>query len=198
MSEADTCREYVLPRLYAAGWDDDRIAEQRTFTDGRIIVTGAKVRRRPQKRADYLLRYRADFTIAVVEAKPAYKTPGDGLQQAKDYAQILGLKFAYATNGNGIVEFDFLTGQERELEAFPAPDDLWTRLTQAPGLTPEAAARLLTPAHHLSGKSPRYYQEIAINRAVQAILQGKRRQGQNYQHYPRGPGSLGGHGGIAR
>ena len=174
-TEADTCRQFVLPKLYASGWDDERIAEQRTFTDGRIVVAGSKVLRRPQKRADYLLRYRPDMTIAVVEAKPTYKTPADGLQQAKDYAQILGLKFAYATNGHGIVEFDFLTGREQELDAFPTPDELWTRLTRSTGLTPEAAQRLLTPPCYLPGKSPRYYQEIAINRAVQAVLQGKRR-----------------------
>jgi type I restriction enzyme R subunit len=78
-TEADTCRQFVLPKLYAAGWDDDRIAEQRTFTDGRIVVTGRLTRRRPGKRADYILRYRPDFSIAVVEAKPRYKTPGEGL-----------------------------------------------------------------------------------------------------------------------
>ncbi len=174
-TEADTCRQYVLPKLYAAGWDDDRISEQRTFTDGRIVVTGRLTRRRPGKRADYILRHRPDFSIAVVEAKPSYKTPGEGLQQAKDYAEILGLKFAYATNGHGIVEFDYLTGHERELDAFPTPDELWNRLAATTGLTPEAADRLLTPACPLSGKSSRYYQEIAINRAVQAILQGKHR-----------------------
>jgi type I restriction enzyme R subunit len=65
----------------------------------------------------------------VVEAKPDYTTPGDGLQQAKDYAEILGLKFAYATNGHGIVEFDYLTGLERELDVFPTPAELWARLT---------------------------------------------------------------------
>jgi len=175
LSEADTCRRYVVPALHSAGWDDERIAEQRTFTDGRIMVAGSKVHRRPGKRADYILRYRPDMPIAVVEAKPTYRTPGEGLQQAKDYAEILGLKFAYATNGHGIVEFDYLTGRERELNAFPTPDELWNRLTAATGLAPEAAQRLLTPAYHLSGKSPRYYQEIAINRTVQAILQGKRR-----------------------
>src|SRR5512143_1481447 len=125
LTEADTCRKYVLPKLYGAGWDDDHITEQKTFTDGRIIVGGVKPRRGKQKRADYLLRYRPDFTIAVVEAKPIYKNPGDGLQQAKDYAEILGLKFAYATNGEGIVEHDFLTGKDNDLEAFPKPDDLW-------------------------------------------------------------------------
>lgn len=178
ITEADTCRKYVLPKLIAAGWDTDphSFTEQKTFTDGRILVVGDKVKRSRQKRADYLLRYTRDFLIAVVEAKAAYKAPGDGLQQGKEYAQILGLKFAYSTNGHGIVEFDFLTGKEREIEAFPAPDDLWRRLRKAEGLKDDKVAeRLLTPSNHLSGKSPRYYQEIAINRAVQAILQGKRR-----------------------
>jgi len=107
-TEADTCRRYVLPKLYAAGWTDDQISEQRTFTDGRIMVAGTKVWRRPQKRADYLLRYRSNLMVAVVEAKASHKGPADGLQQAKEYAQILDLKFAYAANGHGIVEHDFL------------------------------------------------------------------------------------------
>jgi type I restriction enzyme R subunit len=122
------------------------------------------------------LRYTRDFVIAVVEAKAAYKTPSDGLQQAKEYAAILDLKFAYATNGHGIVEFDFLTGQERQLETFPAPDELWKRLCVDEQLKDATAAdQLLTPYNHLSGKSPRYYQDIAINRTVRAILQTKPR-----------------------
>ena len=104
LTEADTCRLYILSKLYGAGWTDEQISEQKSFTDGRIVVAGTKVKRRPQKRADYLLRYRRDFPIAVVEAKTIYAHPGDGLQQAKEYAQILGLKFAYATNGKGIVD----------------------------------------------------------------------------------------------
>ncbi len=101
MTEADTCRRFVVPCLQAAGWDNAPhvINEQRTFTDGRILFTGGKARRGPQKRADYLLRYRPDFPIAVVEAKAHYRHAGDGLQQAKEYAEILRLKFAYATNG---------------------------------------------------------------------------------------------------
>ncbi len=175
LSEADTCRKYVLPKLYTAGWTDDQISEQRTFTDGRIVVTGDKPRRRRQKRADYLLRYRRDFPIAVVEAKPVYKEPGDGLQQAKDYAQILGLQFAFATNGTGIVEHDFLTGKDNDISAFPTPEELWGRLSSAQNISDEIAQKLLTPSYHLPGKTPRYYQEIAINRAIQSILQGKRR-----------------------
>lgn len=176
LTEADTCRKYVLPKLYAAGWSDDQISEQKTFTDGRIVVAGNKVSRRPQKRADYLLRHTRDFMIAVIEAKAAYKKPGDGLQQAKAYAQILGLKFAYSTNGHGIVEHDFLTGLDGDLDTFPSPADLWQRIQKSEGIeTKNIADRLLTPSYHLSGKSPRYYQEIAINRAVQAVLQGKPR-----------------------
>jgi hypothetical protein len=122
-NEADTCRRYIVPLLQRAGWDEPphRINEQVPFTDGRVIVTGRAGRRRPGKRADYLLRLRPDFAIAVIEAKPSYRNPGDGLQQAKEYAEILGLKFAYSTNGHGIIEYDFTTGLERGLDRFPTP-----------------------------------------------------------------------------
>jgi type I restriction enzyme R subunit len=177
LNEADTCRKLVLPKLQQAGWDSDphRLCEQVSFTDGRIVVGGGKAKRRPGKRTDYLLRYRSQITLAVLEAKASYKTPADGLQQAKEYAAILGLKFAYSSNGQGIVEFDAITGQEREIEAFPTPEELWKRLRAAEDINTAAAETLLTPAYHLSGKTPRYYQEIAINRAIQAILQGKHR-----------------------
>jgi type I restriction enzyme, R subunit len=178
ITEADTCRKYVLPKLTATGWDTapHSFTEQKTFTDGRILLVGDKAHRGLQKRADYLLRYTRDFTITVVEAKAAYKSPGDGLQQAKDYAEVLGLKFAYSTNGHGIMEFDYLTGLERELETFPTPDELWARYCVGQQINHAALQqKLLTPAQHLTGKSPRYYQEIAINRTVQAVLQGKRR-----------------------
>ena len=82
LNEADTCRKYVLPKLVAASWDNEphSFTEQKTFTDGRIVPAGKLTHHRPQKRADYLLRYTRDFTIAVVEAKASYKSPGDGLQ----------------------------------------------------------------------------------------------------------------------
>jgi len=174
MNEANTCRAYVVPRLQAAGWDTEphSITEQHTFTDGRIVLAGSRPRRRSGKRADYLLRYTRDLPLAVVEAKAEYMLPGDGLQQGKDYAEILGLKFAYATNGAGIVEFDYLTGQERELETFPTPDELWQRMRAAQSLSDSAATQLITPSYHQVGRIPRYYQEVAINRAVQAIAQG--------------------------
>lgn len=176
-NEADTCRRYVVPKLQAAGWEDEphRINEQVTFTDGRIVVTGRRGRRRPGKRADYVLRHRPDIPIAVVEAKPTYATPGQGLQQAKDYAEILGLKFAYATNGHGIIEFDYTTGIEREIATFPTPDELWARLSGVEQITSDVADKLFTPSFALTGKSLRYYQEIAVNRVVQGALQGRDR-----------------------
>jgi type I restriction enzyme R subunit len=98
MTEADTCREFVTPKLVEAGWNDTphAIGEQRSFTNGRIIVAGGKVRRGKQKRADYLLYYRRDYPLAVVEAKEAGLPAETGAQQVREYAEILGLKFAYA------------------------------------------------------------------------------------------------------
>lgn len=177
MNEADTCRRYVTPALRAAGWDNEphRINEQVSFTDGRIVVSGGNSRRQPGKRADYILRYSADMALAVVEAKPYADPPGTGLQQAKEYAEILGLKFAYATNGQAIVEFDRITGLERTLQAYPTPQDLWARLRSGEGLDDAQAERALAPGHVDSTKRPRYYQEIAINRTVQAAIKGRKR-----------------------
>jgi type I restriction enzyme R subunit len=177
-TEADTCRKFVVPKLQAAGWDNDphSIAEQRYFTAGRIVVRGSRAERRKGKRADYLLRYTRDMPIAVVEAKSEDEEAATGLQQSKDYAEILKLKFAYATNGREIIEHDYITGLERMIQNFPAPAELWSRLRAAEKLTDDSAAqRLLTPFNLTSGKIPHYYQEIAIHRAVQSILQGKRR-----------------------
>jgi type I restriction enzyme R subunit len=123
-----------------------------TFTDGRIIPISSK--RKKQKRADYILRYRRDFPIAVVEAKAGYRHPADGLPQAKAYAQALGLKFAYATNGRAIIEFDCLTGATNELELFPSPKELWRRLDG--GDEPDKADEILLAP----GRTPKtcYYQ----------------------------------------
>lgn len=175
ITEADTCRKYVTKKLYKAGWTDDQINEQKTFTDGRIIVAGSKVKRRKQKRADYILRATREYMLAVVEAKAAYKHPGDGMQQAKEYAEILGLKFAYSTNGQSIIEHDFITGKETEMDLFPAPADLWNRIKAADSITDDQAMKVLAPFFPVIGKAPRYYQEIAINRVIRAIVQDQKR-----------------------
>lgn len=140
------------------------------------MVLENRCRRRQQKRADYILRYRRDYMIGIIEAKSAYRNAADGLQQAKDYAQTLGVKFAFATNGKTILEHNFITGKETEIDRFPSPDELWTRLRQAEGITDDVVAeRILAPGYRVPGKPPRYYQEIAINRSIKAILSGKKR-----------------------
>ncbi len=177
LTEADTCRTFVVPKLQAAGWDapPHAINEQPTFTDGRIFFRGRTARRGRQKRADYLLRYRPDFPIAVVEAKARYKHAAEGLQQTKEYAGILDLKFAYATNGAAIIEFDYTTGVECQRLTFPEPDELWRRLCEAEHLGDATTQHLLRPCYPDRTKPLRYYQEIAVNRAVQTILQGRPR-----------------------
>lgn len=177
-NEADTCRKIVVPKLQSAGWDNEphSIAEQRTITDGRVIPVGKGFVRKPPKRVDYLLRYTRDFPLAVVEAKAGYKSATDAVQQARDYAEILGLKYAYATNGAEIIEIDYFKGTETRVADFPAPDDLWRRYQAGSGIdTPERAEHLIAPYNTVGGKPPRYYQQIAINRTVEAILAGKKR-----------------------
>lgn len=181
ITEADTCRKYVLPKLIDAGWSDDQISEQKTFTKGRIIVAGKGIFRKERKRADYLLRYTSDMPIAVVEAKSLYKGSADGLEQAKEYAEILDLKFAYSTNGTSIEEFDFTTGKQSTLNEFPSPIELWNRLLKYEKLDESLTTKYLEPLNRdlrntdRTIKIPRYYQEIAINRAVKNVLQGKKR-----------------------
>ncbi len=168
LTEADTCREFVTPRLVEAGWGSApySIGKQRSFTNGRIIVAGGKVRRGIQKRADYLLYYRRDYPLAVVEAKEVGLPAETGVQQAREYAEILGLKFAYATNGHRIIEIDYTTGTEREVDRYATPDELFARLTPASQLSEATAYHLLEPFNLVSGKVPRYYQQIAINRVI--------------------------------
>ena len=177
ITEADTCREFVTPRLVEAGWGSAPhvIGEQRTFTNGRIIVAGGKVRRGKQKRADYLLYHRRDYPLAVVEAKEIGLPAESGVQQAREYAEILGLKFAYATNGHRIIEIDYTTGAEREVDRYATPDELFARLSAAVHLPQNAAAHVLEPFNLISGKVPRYYQQIAIDRVIEAILLGQKR-----------------------
>lgn len=176
-NEADTCRTYILPKLQAAGWEDDYIVEQLVLTPGRIVPVGDKHIRREGLRPDYVLFIRRNIPIAVVEAKAEYKLAGDGLQQVIEYAEMMGLKFAYASNGRKIIEHDFITGVEREIDSFPSPDELWGRLQgtlQLPTRQDQNDS-LTTYFEEVGGKIPRYYQQVAINRAVNAVLGGQER-----------------------
>ncbi len=181
--EADTCRDYVLPLVKAAGWGDDQIVEQFPITDGRIVPVGKKHRRAKPLRADYVLEYEPGVAVAVVEAKREYAIPGKGLQQAKNYARLLDLPLAYSTNGKGIVEDDRDTGLEtNRLTAFPSPDAAWSRYRAWKGIIEDDVAEgLLLPFNRAlrnpdgTVKEPRSYQRTAINRSVTAILQGDKR-----------------------
>lgn len=177
LTEADTCREYVTPALRGAGWGQApyAIGEQHQITDGRILLIGGKARRAKQRRADYLLYYRRDFPIAVVEAKEAGLPAENGVQQAREYAEMLGLRFAYATNGCRIIEIDYTTGTEREVDRYATPEELWKRLNGANGLPAPAQAQLLEPYNLTSGRTPRYYQDAAIRNVVEAVLSGQKR-----------------------
>ena len=181
--EADTCRDYVLPLVKAAGWADDQIVEQFSITDGRIVPVGKKHRRAKPLRADYVLEYEPGVAVAVVEAKREYAIPGKGLQQAKNYARLLDLPLACSTNGKGIVEDDRDTRLETaRLTAFPSREAAWSRYRAWKGIVEdEVAEGLLLPFNRAlrnpdgTVKEPRSYQRTAINRSVTAILQGDKR-----------------------
>ncbi|MGB3641343.1 MAG: DEAD/DEAH box helicase family protein [Rivularia sp. (in: cyanobacteria)] len=179
-NEANTCRKYVEPKLKDAGWDDNPhdYTEQYYFTDGKIHPKNKRKPRSKRKFADYLLLYNGNLPIAVIEAKRKYKTADEGLEQARNYAQILGVKFAYSTNGVGVVEYDFITGrQSDDIDCFPNPEELWRRLTgeEKEQVRPDIAEKLLTPFYPTQGKELRYYQRNGINAAISAILKGQNR-----------------------
>jgi type I restriction enzyme R subunit len=145
----------VLPLLRSAGWGEDQVTEQFRITDGRIVPVGKKHRRSAALRADYVLEFEPGVAVAVVEAKREYAIAGKGLQQAKNYAQLLDLPFAYSTNGKGIVEDDRDTGIETDkLTAFPSPESLWTRYRGWKGIVDDAVADGLS-AFALS-RSPKF------------------------------------------
>lgn len=177
LTEADTCREFVTPALQRAGWSQvpHAIGEQHAITAGRILLAGGKARRAKLRRADYILYLRRDFPIAVVEAKEVGLPAENGVQQAREYAEMLSLRFAYATNGRRIIEIDYTTGAEREVTKYPTPDELWHRLNGEANLPEPATDHLLEPYNLVSGKVPRYYQDIAIRRVIEAILLGQKR-----------------------
>lgn len=179
MNEKETRIRNIDPLLKEAGWDDSNnpdvpsFIREHYFTDGKIKGEGIRGKAR---RADYLLYYRQPhFPIAVVEAKADYKFPTDGIQQAKTYAQTLELKFAYSTNGKLFVEFDFIAGLESKIYTIPSPSELWQRLKTHEGFTSQQEDLILSPFDLTGGKTPRYYQQIAINNVISAIVKDQKR-----------------------
>ena len=179
LSEEDTKRIEITPTIVEKGWDNKtQIRQEFSFTKGRIMVRGKEVKRGEPKRADYVLFYKPNLPLAIVEAKSGYKTISAGIQQGIDYAQTLNIPFVYSSNGKGFYEHDLLTGAEREigLDEFPSPTELWRRYKKAQNITDEQENKIFAPYYDDgSGRSPRYYQRIAINRTIEAIAKGQNR-----------------------
>ncbi|MEC9344635.1 MAG: DEAD/DEAH box helicase family protein [Pseudomonadota bacterium] len=182
LTEADICTKFITPAVKDAGWDVmSQVREQVYFTRGRIIVRGKLVSRGQGKRADYILFYRPNIPLAVIEAKDNSHGIGAGMQQALDYAEALKVPFVFSSNGDGFVFHDrtATTGPVETtlaLDAFPGPEELWARYSAWKGIASGAQDMVLQDYHDDgSGKEPRYYQRNAINAAVEAIARGQDR-----------------------
>jgi type I restriction enzyme R subunit len=142
LGERDICTKFITPAVKRAGWDDlSQIREEVSFTKGRIIVRGRLVTRGKAKRADYILYYKPNIPVALIEAKDNHHAVGDGMQQGLEYAATLDIPFVFSSNGDGFVFHD-RTGQsgqmetELPLDAFPRPEDLWAKYRAWKGLVP--------------------------------------------------------------
>ncbi|MCP4398940.1 MAG: DEAD/DEAH box helicase family protein [bacterium] len=183
LSERDICTKYITPALQQAGWNiETQVREEVTFTEGKIYVKGNLTSRGKKKRADYILYYKPNIPVAIIEAKDNKHTVQAGIQQSIGYANILDIPSVYSSNGDGFYEHDrtLSHGQlERELplDAFPSPYELWQRYKAYKGITTPDEEAVATQDYHLdtSGRTPRYYQQIAINRTVEAIAKGQNR-----------------------
>ncbi len=193
LTEADIRTKFITPALVGADrekWDSlSQIREEVYFTKGRVIVRGKTVKRGEAKKADYILYYKPNIPIAVIEAKDNAHSVGDGMQQALEYAEILDVPFAYSSNGDAFLEHDRTADSgpadgpvsgtvEREipLDCFPSPAELWDRFRRVKGYTAEQESVVAQGYYEDgSGKLPRYYQLIAITRTVDAIARGRKR-----------------------
>lgn len=183
LSERDICSKYITPAVTAAGWDlHAQIREEVSFTKGRIIVRGKLHTRGELKRADYILYYKSNIPIAVIEAKDNSHSIGAGMQQALNYAETLGVPFVFSSNGDGFLLHDRTglaekTEQELTLDAFPSPGELWQRYCQWKGLETAAARHTAEMPYYDDGmgRAPRYYQTSAINNTIEAVAKNQQR-----------------------
>lgn len=185
LTEADIRTKFITPAILGASgdkWDVmTQVREEAYFTKGRVIVRGKTVKRGEAKKADYLLFFKPNIPLAVVEAKDNTHAVGAGMPQALEYAEILDVPFAYSSNGDAFLEHDRTVtsgtvSREIPLDQFPSPQELWQRYCKAKGWS-DTQQQVNTQDYYDggSGKSPRYYQHIAINRTVEAIARGENR-----------------------
>lgn len=182
LTEQDICSKFILPAVVSAGWDlHAQVREQYSFTAGRIMVRGKTVNRGDRKRADFILFQRPNIPLALIEAKDNNHSIGSGMQQALAYAETLDIPFVYSSNGDGFLEHSRLSKTdpiERELpmDQFPSPQELVQRYRELKGITPEVETVLGQEYfQEIGGKEPRYFQRVAINRAVEVIARGQKR-----------------------
>lgn len=176
LSETDIRSKFITPHLIQAGWSlDTQVREEVGFTDGRIYVRGKLHARGARKRADYILYYKPNIPLAIIEAKDNNHSVGAGMQQALGYAQSLDIPFVFSSNGDGFLFHDKtapsgLIEKELPLGAFPSPEQLWQKYCAHKGLSDEVTS-IVEQDYFSDGstRSPRYYQQIAINRTVEAI-----------------------------
>ena len=181
MNEAEICDTFITPAIRRVGWSATQVRREYTFTAGRVNVQGKVAVRGEKKRADYLLFYRPNLPLAVVEAKDNSHPVGGGMQQALGYAEALDVPFVFSSNGDAFLFHDRTGGSspvERQigLDDFPSPDELWRQYRAWRKLDAESDKLALQPYYEdPTGKDPRYYQRVAIQRAVEAISGGQRR-----------------------
>lgn len=183
LSERDICTKFITPAIVKAGWDSTtQFLEEVSFTDGKIYVRGKLHSRGQAKRADYILYYKPNIPIAIVEAKDNKHSIGAGLQQALEYSQILDIPFVFSSNGDGFKFHDKTTtdsGIETDLDndSFPSPEALWEKYKKYRGIQTPEEEKIVEQSYYEdgSGRKPRYYQQIAVNRTIEAIAKGQNR-----------------------
>lgn len=177
-SEEDVRAKYIDPSLRNSNWKDEQVIREYVFTDGRINVIKNRSVRGKVKKADYVLSYKSNMPLAIIEAKKNSLPLSEGMQQGREYAEILDIPFVYTSNGKGFLEFDRFTGitTEISLDKFPTPEDLLLRYYDAENIPSDKREIIEESYYYMKGaKSPRYYQRIAINRTVEAITKGQDR-----------------------
>ena len=180
LSERDICSKFIQPAIEKAGWNrNTQIREEVSFTDGRIIVQGKVHTRGKRKRADYILYFKPYIPLAIIEAKDNKNSVGSGMQQALEYAEILHIPFVFTSNGDSFVFHDKTNSTEKELslEEFPSPTVLWDKYLAFKGIQAPREKEIVEQDYFTdtSGKTPRYYQQNAVNRTIEAISKGKNR-----------------------
>jgi len=182
LSERDIRTKYITPAIKAAGWEiESQILEEVSFTDGKIYVKGKLTARGKRKRADYILYYKS-IAVAIIEAKDNNHSARSGIQQALDYAKTLDIPYAFSSNGDGFFFHDRTANDtnietELSLNAFPSPECLLEKYKKFKNIVTPEEDRIVQQEYFSdgSGRKPRYYQQIAVNRTVEAIAKGQNR-----------------------